>query len=265
MRKLRVGDGVQVKSKEEILATLDKRGRLEGLPFMPEMLKYCGHRYKVYKRAEKTGQYSNFPGYGSRRMFSTVFLEGLRCDGEYHNECDALCLLYWKEAWLKKVDGNNGRVGYNSKEGMIGLGEQRIPNRAECTLDTLFSSTKVPRDDSNTGKERYLCQLTEVMTASSELKWWDFRQYYRDLHSGNINFNHFVKWASVAILNHAHQRIRGYRIYPFIDNRLVQRVKTPHETLNLKVGEYVQIKPLDEILQTLDVDLKNRGLIFTKE
>jgi hypothetical protein len=31
------------------------------------------------------------------------------------------------------------------------------------------------------------------------------------------------------------------------------------------VGEYVQVKSLEEILQTLDVNFKNKGLMFTKE
>jgi len=38
------------RSKHEILATLDKSGRLEGLPFMPQMLKYCGRSFKVRSR-----------------------------------------------------------------------------------------------------------------------------------------------------------------------------------------------------------------------
>ena len=48
------GDWVEVRSKEEILETLDKNGRLDGLPFMPQMFKYCGQRFQVYKRAHKT-------------------------------------------------------------------------------------------------------------------------------------------------------------------------------------------------------------------
>jgi len=48
------GDWVQVRSKEEILATLDGNGRLDGLPLMPQMLKWCGQRFQVYKRAHKT-------------------------------------------------------------------------------------------------------------------------------------------------------------------------------------------------------------------
>ena len=40
--QLRVGDHVRVKSRDEILATLDPECRVDGLPFMPEMLAFAG-------------------------------------------------------------------------------------------------------------------------------------------------------------------------------------------------------------------------------
>jgi hypothetical protein len=45
---------VVVRSREEILATLDADGTLDGLPFMPEMLSWCGREHQVERRAEKT-------------------------------------------------------------------------------------------------------------------------------------------------------------------------------------------------------------------
>src|SRR6185503_9144504 len=88
---------VEIRSKAEILATLDKSGRFEGLPFMPEMLAFCGKRFRVYKRAHKTCDTVNKTG--GRRMNAAVHLEGLRCSGEAHGGCQAACLLFWKEAW----------------------------------------------------------------------------------------------------------------------------------------------------------------------
>ena len=41
------GDWVEVRSKEEILATLDEHGRLEGLPFMPQMFDHSPHAGRV--------------------------------------------------------------------------------------------------------------------------------------------------------------------------------------------------------------------------
>lgn len=52
--QLRSGDLVEVRSKEEILGSLDGKGQLEGLPFMPQMFQFCGQKFRVCKRAHKT-------------------------------------------------------------------------------------------------------------------------------------------------------------------------------------------------------------------
>src|SRR5262245_50958674 len=93
--QLRIGNIVEVRSKEEILATLDNRGAVDGLPFMPEMLQYCGKRFRVYKRAHKACD--TIGKTGSRQMKNAVHLEDLRCDGAAHGGCQAGCLIFWKE------------------------------------------------------------------------------------------------------------------------------------------------------------------------
>src|SRR6516225_3074227 len=98
---LKVGDWVEIRSKEEILQTLDSKGQLDGMPFMPEMFAFCGQRLRVYKRAHKTCD-TVFP-VRSRRVHRAVHLE-TRCDGAAHGGCQAECLIFWKEAWLKPVD-----------------------------------------------------------------------------------------------------------------------------------------------------------------
>ena len=50
---LKVGVVVEVLTAEEILATLDENGELDNLPFMPEMLRFCGRRLTVHKVANK--------------------------------------------------------------------------------------------------------------------------------------------------------------------------------------------------------------------
>src|SRR6476620_4019133 len=98
---LRAGEWVEVRNKEEILRTLDKQGQLEGLPFMPQMFQYCGGCFQVFKRAHKTCD-TVFPIRG-RRMANAVHLE-TRCDGQAYGGCQAGCLIFWKEAWLKRVN-----------------------------------------------------------------------------------------------------------------------------------------------------------------
>src|SRR5436190_18027606 len=88
--RYRAGDRVEVKSREEILATLDHEGALDKLPFMPEMLRYCGERLTVVASAHKTCDTVNKTG--GRRMHDAVHLEGLRCEGSVHGGCQARCL-----------------------------------------------------------------------------------------------------------------------------------------------------------------------------
>ena len=45
--KLRCGDLVEVKAPDEIFQTLDAEGASDHLPFMPEMLEFCGRRFRV--------------------------------------------------------------------------------------------------------------------------------------------------------------------------------------------------------------------------
>ena len=109
---LKCGDWVEVRSKEEILQTLDKNGQISGLPFMPEMFAFCGQRFSVYRRAHKscdtvTGEYKG------RKMSDAVHLDGVRCDGQCHDGCEAGCMIFWKDAWLRKASppGEDAETG----------------------------------------------------------------------------------------------------------------------------------------------------------
>ena len=44
---------VQVRCAGEILETLDQDGALVGMPFMPEMVAFCGKSFRVARRAER--------------------------------------------------------------------------------------------------------------------------------------------------------------------------------------------------------------------
>src|SRR5690242_18854317 len=101
--KLSAGEWVEVRSREEILATLDEKGQLEKLPFMPEMFQFCGRRFQIWKRAHKTCDTVNKTG--GRRLDNAVHLEELRCNGGAHGNCQAGCLIFWREEWLKPVAG----------------------------------------------------------------------------------------------------------------------------------------------------------------
>ena len=96
---LEPGELVQVKPLEEILRTLDAKGRHRGLVFTPEMRQHCGKQFRVFKRLELM-----FDEYhkSQRRLKNTVLLEGNFCTGTGLG-CDRSCFLYWREVWLRRV------------------------------------------------------------------------------------------------------------------------------------------------------------------
>ena len=96
---MRSGDLVSLRPPEEILATLDQQGTVDGVPFMPEMLRYFGRAYSVDAQVNRACDTIGYTGV--RYMGATVLLEDLRCDGTAHAGCGAQCRIYWKEAWLR--------------------------------------------------------------------------------------------------------------------------------------------------------------------
>jgi len=111
---LQPGELVEIRSEKEVFNTLDREGKLRGLRFNPEMRKYCGKRFKVYKRLEKIILEST----GELRTVRTptVLLEGVYCDGEAHGGCDRSCFCFWREAWLKRVEPQS--LQEKNKEGI---------------------------------------------------------------------------------------------------------------------------------------------------
>jgi len=107
---LKPGEWVEVKSEKEIFATLDQHGKLRGLAFNREMAKFCGKRFRVYKRLEKIILEST--GELRRIRTPTVMLEGVFCDGEAHDKCDRSCFCFWREAWLRRVSSELSRKAH---------------------------------------------------------------------------------------------------------------------------------------------------------
>jgi hypothetical protein len=93
------GEWVEVKSREEILPTLDQNAKHRGLRFVPEMYDFCGRRFRVFKRVEKIC-IENTPD--MRRISNTVLLEGGICQGGGIG-CDRACFHFWREVWLRRV------------------------------------------------------------------------------------------------------------------------------------------------------------------
>lgn len=98
---LKAGDIVRVRSKEEILQTLDGWRRFQGCTFMSEMWEYCGGTYRVLKKVNHILDERDMK---IKKCKDMVILDGLICPGSWpFKECDRCCFLFWKEAWLEKV------------------------------------------------------------------------------------------------------------------------------------------------------------------
>jgi hypothetical protein len=267
---LKAGDWVEVCSQDEILATLDSNGRLESLPFMPEMLQYCGKRFRVFKRADKACD--NIADWSIRRMKDAVHLEVLRCDGQAHGGCEAGCLIFWKEAWLKRAE-NGGPDALVTVE-KFSSGTNVAPDR---TIESLLKSSR--STSVGTGEPIYTCQATELRNFTSEMRWWDPRQYIRDVRSGNLSTGfaddtrgqrsldfvlaiiRLLHALTITLFNRERQKHQR-TVYPHIVGKLE---KTPIERTDLQPGELVQVRSKEEIIATLDRQNKNRGLLFDSE
>ncbi|MBF8191066.1 hypothetical protein ITP53_36230 [Nonomuraea sp. K274] len=250
---LRVGNLVEVRSAEEILATLDERGELESLPFMPEMLSFCGRRMTVHKVAHKLCD--TISRSGMRRMDNAVHLTGARCDGGGHGGCQTACSLYWKESWLKRVDPDEPVTA-------------PAPEAPSRMLKLLEVNTRKGEDGC------YSCQATELLRAAPTcLPFRDLGQYVTDVRSGNVGVMGMFRTFLIGLFNRfqglsnkvlpRRLRIRGGLRWGFVAGRA--GAVTPTGKLDLSPGELVRIKSKEEILDTLNDDLLNRGLGFEEE
>ena len=177
---LRPGDVVEVRSAAEILATLSGDGTLDRMPFMPEMIHHVGRRYRVTRRVDKICD--TIAATGSRRMYDTVYLVDLRCDGSSHGGCQAGCKLYWKEAWLRRVDEGEGQGAVDA------IGEDRT--NLERIAET---ATRTVREIGGIRSEVWRCQATEAFSTSEPLKTSDLRQYWREMTNGNFRLFRFIR------------------------------------------------------------------------
>jgi hypothetical protein len=243
----RRGDWVEVLSPEEISQTLDDNGALDKMPFMPEMLQFAGKRLRVSASAHKACD--TIETFSNRRVEDSVHL-GVRCDGSAHGGCEAACLLYFKAAWLKPVDGP-------------------APDSLQTSQPNLPAPTAIERGTRTPGSEasdpdvRYSCQATKLFEASSPLGKTDVRQYWLDLRSGNVTVWKMFRYMPLAVYNTVVGRSGHGRKFPSI--RGLAGRKTPTETLNLQPGELVEVKSSKEIMATLNAEGSNRGMIFSTE
>jgi hypothetical protein len=269
---LSVGDWVEVRSKEEILRTLDNNGRLENMPFMPEMFEYCGKRLAVGKRAHKSCDTIN--PVSTRGLVNSVFLGNIRCNGSAHGGCQAQCAVFWKEAWLKPIRREDGETSNATRT-------QPVTVASRCTEQDVRDATTT--DSPIPGKIRYRCQATDFPLYSTRLRTRQISQFIEDYTSGNTTLGEMLRTGFYFLARgigrpkreedggqfaDLYDRFRwmwGGVPYPRRIGKLQNGEEGPISSLDLKPGDLVRVKSFEEILGTIDGDDKNRGMRFDAE
>ena len=233
------GDLVEVKRADEILETLDADGTLDRLPFMPEMVESCGKRFRVSRRVARmcvTGPQV----WGTMREFKTddvVLLDDVRCSGAAHDGCQRACVIFWREAWLRKVSD--------------GVEPPRADPDAGHRLRARLRTSR--------GPTTYFCQASELFRTTNTLSRREqLARCVREVRAGSCGVLEMVARLGVWLF----WRIRRKLLEEYVRG---PHAATPTEALKLTPGECVEVKPLESVQETLNAKGYNRGLYFSPD
>jgi hypothetical protein len=236
-RRFRPGDLVEVRSPQDILHTLDADGALDHLPFMPEMIEFCGRRFVVARRVVKTCYYASTSSMLTFPTDDVVTLDGVRCSGDAHGGCQKACMIFWRDAWLRRVEDGS----------------------AALDIDPGSRAQLGARLKTSTSRMTYFCQASELLKAARPLSRWErIGKCVSEVRAGNCSTFEMIRRLGFWLLWRGRRIVRG----AYAAGR---HAATPVECLNLRPGESVEIKPIAFISDTLDERGKNRGLWFSPD
>jgi hypothetical protein len=231
------GDLVEVKSPDEIVKTLDAEGASDQLPFMPEMLEFCGRRFRVSRRALTIC----FSGVGSPRGFradDVVTLDDVRCSGVAHDGCQKACTIFWREIWLQKVEDTAVQPQVDLR------GTDRLRNRLKVS----------------SGPKIYYCQASELSKATHSLsRWQRLGRYLSGLRASNFSALQMAQSIGTWLVFLKIRRML-LGVYARGSGEFM-----PAEGLNLQPGEWIEVRSMQSIIETLDERGQNRGLYFSPD
>lgn len=227
------GDIVTVAPAQDILATLNAQGYLDGLPFMPEMVPFIGQSLRVHHRADRTC----VEGHGIRRMDDSVFLETARCDGSAHDGCQRACLMFWKEAWLRPAGAT--------------VRNDAAEQRARVALLNL--ATRDARG--------YACQSTQLGAATHELSRTHLGALIKEVRQCEMTPGRLFAILARSAIN----RGRHAAGLPELGLIVGEKGRKTKGDLDLKPGDWVRVKDTAAIRATLGPNSKNLGLSFEPE
>lgn len=244
----RAGAWVEVRTRAEIEASLDADGRLGGLPFMPEMARHAGRRYRVRQRAERTCVHP--PQRPFPHLSDCVTLADLRCDGSAHGDCELGCRFFWKTTWLRPVAGPDSGSGGNG-----GSGDGRSPASAarsgpDPDPDPETPSALLARTAAD-GNGGYRCQGTDLVAATTPgpplLSPWQYLGFLRD--------RTFTPGELVSMV----VRMGLRKVASVLRSPVPPARRAPDR---LEPGDWVRVRSREQIRGTLDPSGRLNGLAF---
>ena len=230
VKELLPGDRVTVRSPQEIAATLDDRQSLERLPFMPEMLQFCGQTFRVRLRADRACV--NPPQLPLRRLDHAVTLEGVRCDGAFHGGCQLGCMILWKDSWL--AEPSSPRDARRTEPVPIELRAKRTPE-----------------------SDVYFCQATDLIDATSSGGSFLLPAQYLSL----LRHRTFTPRELVLMFGKPLAR-RLARLVGSIAPARGRRSVPIAPSLGLQSGDWIEVRSRDEIMASFRAGGASRGLAF---
>jgi hypothetical protein len=120
---LRPGEMVRVRTRNEIVETLNSEARNRGLRFDIELVRHCGHTFRIRSLVDRLIEERT----GQLRVLSNpcVILEGVVATGEYAGFCAQAEAAFWREIWLERVTPIG--EGENASPLVLPREAQRVP------------------------------------------------------------------------------------------------------------------------------------------
>ncbi len=163
-----------------------------------------------------------------------VVLANLRCSGAAHDNCQKSCTIFWREAWVRKVEES-------TTPSTIVAGERE---QLRGSLKTVAAAG------------RYFCQASEILKATTPLSQRQrIRAALNEVQTANCSLSQMAKRVATWIYWRTRRRFLGHYGRGF-------GTSPAYPPLNLEAGETIEIKAMKRISETLNSSGCNRGLLF---
>src|SRR3990172_10531144 len=135
------------------------------------------------------------------------------------------------------------------------VGDAAVPPR----VDSDGSDRLRARLKTSTGPKTYFCQASELLRATDHLpRWKRFGTCISEVRAGNCTALEMARRIGIWLFWRIRRRLLG-------EYARGRNKSTPVGSLNLQPGEWIEVKPMEGIVETLNETARNRGLYFSPD